>query len=209
MRDRNLPSPEQFNIQLRKVLYRLVSNDDRFSRTPVSDSPTLLNSEYWTFSYPKDFRSLRALSIVQWYLPEFLHWRIWMDLDEMNLNWLNRKQKVVIKLLLSSEINCKTYLYETQSFSSEELFGNILRTDVKDALRSTKYWRKKYRLVPIVYRRGYRDKGVRKPDHEWLPKEDYSLQEYMNDLEKERILTNNLLQRLLEILERDSKFRRI
>jgi hypothetical protein len=205
MRDRNLPTPEQFNIQFLRNIRRTVTSDDRFPRDAVSDSPTLLDSEIWSVTYPRDFRSLRALSIAQWYFPENLHWRIWLDLSNSKFSWLNPRQRIILRILLSSESNCKTYCYESQSFSSQELFGNILRTDLKDALKHLKFHKKVYRLVPRVYRRGYRDKGARRPDHRWLPSSDYSLNRLMIDLEEEKIYYLHLLQRLLKILEKESK----
>jgi hypothetical protein len=204
MRDRNLPSPEQFNIQLEKTVLRSLTTDDRFSRTPVSDSPTLLDDREFAFSYSRSFRELRSLCIVQWYLPEMYHWRIWSDLDEMNFNWLNWKQEVILRILLTSKETCLVYLYSSQSFSSEELFGNILRTDIKDTLRSLKIRRKGYKLIPLVYRRGYRDKGARKPDHKWLPREDAIFTIEQNDLEKKRNFYLLLFQRIQEFLEKKS-----
>jgi hypothetical protein len=132
------------------------------------------------------------------------HWRIWSDLDEMNFNWLNWKQEVILRILLTSKETCLAYLYSSQSFSSEELFGNILRTDIKDTLRSLKIHRKGYKLIPLVYRRGYRDKGARKPDHKWLPREDAIFTIEQNDLEKKRNFYLLLFQRIQEFLEKKS-----
>lgn len=205
MRDRNLPSPEQFNIQLEKIVLRSIATDDRFSRTPVSDSPTLLDDRKFVFSYPRTFRELRSLCIIQWYFPEMYHWRIWSDLEEMRFNWLNPKQEVILRILLTSKETCLSYLYLAQSFSSEELFGNILRTDTRDSLKTLKIRRKGYKLIPNIYRRGYRDKGARKPDHKWLPKEDYSFTNEQNDLESKRDHYLLLLQRIQRILEKESQ----
>lgn len=202
MRDRSHTSLSQFNIQLEKTCKRGIHRWNRFPRDAVSDSTTLLDKEIWSITYPRDFRSLRSLTLIHWYFPEVLFWRVHLDLLEMSFNWLSYYQKVLLKVLLNNKEVCLKYFYWTDSLSGNELFGNILGSDVKDLFRKMRFRRKGYRLVPLVYRRGYRDKGARRPSHQWVPSSDFSLNELQIEIEKERNSINRLVNRLLEILEK-------
>lgn len=181
MRVKNLSS-KQFNIQLEKTVNRDFHLGDWFSRNHVSDTPTCPEKlEDWIIVYPKDFRLLRSLAILQWYLPEIWHWRIFLDLKEKTFSQLNQKQRIEILLLLESKEIMEIYLYETKRYTGSEIFGNILGNDLKDLFKILRLRRNlKSKPKRIERHRGYRDHGSRRPDHQWLPQEDYSFTEYQN-----------------------------
>lgn len=90
-------------------------------------------------------------------------------------------------------------------FSGNEVFGNLLGKDLTETLKVLKITRKvKRKPRKPIWRRGYRDHGSRRPLHRWLPSEDFSFDEYQVLLEKERELTNRLINRILTILEKIS-----
>jgi hypothetical protein len=145
---------------------------------------------------------MRTLSIVQWYLPEDLHWRILLDLQEMEFSQFNFKQKVELNILLSSKENCLFYLYETQRYSSGELFGNILGNDLRE-LNQMKILRKRKKIPrKVIRRRGYKDHGTRRPSDQWLPRNDFTLTEEQNLKEKESDHYKSLIKRLLSFIEK-------
>lgn len=204
MRDKNL-SYSQFNIQLMKTLKKEISDFSQFFRRAVVVSPTLSLESYY-FRYPKDFRLLRALAIIQWYFPEEFHWRIYLDLTEKSHSQLSSKQRIELSLLLSSEDNCKKFLFETKRYSSNEIFGNILKNDMQDLLKNLKISRRNLKVKRTQRRRGYNDKGSRKPDWKWLPTQDFSFTEYQNMKERklnQELKTIQLLQKYLRELEFD------
>lgn len=205
MRDRNHLHLNQFHIQFKKTCLRKLE-DNQFSRTPVSDSPNLMDSEVYGLSYPRSFRLLRSLISVHWYFPQFLFWRVHLDLLEMNFHWLNRKQSIILRILLSSEETCVRYFFRTETLTGSEIFGNILGNDLRDCLKILKIFRKRLKpVVPRVFRRGYRDKGARRPDCLWLPSSDFTFTEHQNRLELEEIFSDKLIKRIQNSLEKDSE----
>lgn len=202
MRDKNL-SLETFSIQLEKTVNRVCQLGHRFPTCTVLDSPTrLLTSEEISISYPKNFRLVRTLSIIQWYLPEDLHWRILLDLQEETFSQFNFKQKVELNILLSSKKNCEYFLYETRRYSSSEIFGNILGNDLRELNKTLKITRKKKRKpLKTIRRRGYKDHGTRRPSDRWLPTDDFSLTIEQNSLENFQDHYNSLIKRLLSLIE--------
>jgi hypothetical protein len=201
MRDKNL-TLSQFNIQLEKAIFRGFPLEDQSSRSHVLDTPTRQPSTEVLIKYPRDYRLLRSLAIAQWYFPESLHWRVFLDLDEMSFSQLNEKQKLEIKLLLTSKEIMETFLYETQRYSPGEIFGNILGNDLKDLQKVFKVSRKSLKSPKKkVRRRGYQDHGSKRPDHLWLPSFDSTLTELMNEKEKKSYLLLRSLDRLRRSLE--------
>jgi hypothetical protein len=132
-----------------------------------------------------------------------MFWRVHLDLMEMNFHWLNHKQRILVQILLYSEETCVNYFYRTETLTGNEIFGNILGNDLKECLRTLKIYRKKLKpVVPRVYRRGYRDKGARRPDYLWLPKSDFSFTEKQNSLELEEDFSRRLVSRIQNFLSR-------
>jgi hypothetical protein len=66
-------------------------------------------------------------------------------------------------------------------------------------------------VVKPIRRRGYKDKGSRRPAHRWLAKYDFSFTEYQLQLEEEKLLTQQLIQTFLSSLnsEEFEQFRRL
>jgi hypothetical protein len=94
------------------------------------------------------------------------------------------------------------FLYETQRYSSNEIFGNILGNDLKDLNEELKVRRKKYRKPKeLVRRRGYKDHGARRPDDRWLPSHDVSFTEEQLLKEKKTDLFISTTNYLLKYLE--------
>lgn len=199
MRDKNL-TLLKFNIQLEKAISSQL-REVKLLRTAVSASPKCLSADLVSINYPLDFSGLRALAIIQWNFPEYLHWRILLDLREKSHSQLNEKQKLELSILLSSKEICYFYLYETERYSSRELFGNILGNQLSDLLRTLKI-REKVILKPrkVQRHRGYRDKGSRRPEHQWLESFDFSFTEYQNKLEKKRYLQDKYSTILKQLL---------
>lgn len=201
MRDKNL-NLKQFNIQLEKVIFQCKLTDELFLRTPVFDSPTRpIDPETVHIIYPKNYRLIRSLCIISWYLPEMLHWRVLLDLSSKTFSHFNRKQQLEIQLLLSSKENMVTYLYRTKRYTGSQLFGNILGNDLRELEETLKFIRKKYRTPQYpIRRRGYKDKGARKLPHQWLPKFDSTLTEIQLKKEKEALLQQKTINRILKLL---------
>lgn len=168
MRDRN-QSYQQFHIQLERLILR---NFLRFENRRISFSqelsfefrPCSLHREV-RFRVPRNYRFLRVLSIVQWYFPENLHFLVYLHLSEQEFSWLSEKQRIEIKIFLDSRDSMEKYLYLTERYTGNELFGNILGNDLRDLHRNFKLTRTYY-PVPTekVYRRGPKDKGSRRLD---------------------------------------------
>jgi hypothetical protein len=209
MRDRNLPY-KQFNIQLEKyILSNLRRKEDRritFSQDLSLEFRPYSNHREFQIIFPRNFRLLRALAIVQWYFPENLHFLTYLSLEEQTFNWLTQKQKIEIKIYLSSKENCVKYLYLTDRYSSNEIFGNILKNDLLDLQRQFKIKKKIYpKPTEKVYRRGPKDKGSRRVDsslrilQEEIEK-DFILQYEENLLIKKRKLLHATINKILIIL---------
>jgi hypothetical protein len=201
MRDKNL-NQKQFNIQLERKIHQGNQFDEKFLTRPVFVTPTRpIDPEEVRIYYPRNFRLIRCLCIVFWYFPENLHWRILLDLKDFSFSHFNKKQRIEIQILLSSKENMEKYLFRTERYSGAEIFGNILGNDLQELNKELRF----QRLRPgpprrTIRRRGYKDKGSRRPDHQWLPREDFSLREKQLSLEKDRYLTIKIIKRILEIL---------
>lgn len=198
MRDKNQIS--LFNFQVEKVIQQVLL-DEKFLTRPVLDTPTLLQDSEWKIIYPRSFREIRSLSIALWSFPDFLKWRILLDLNEKEFRNFTLKQRLELKLYLTSKEVCYSYFRRTRRISSNEKFGNILQNDLRRALFHLKFLRNKLSSPrKLVRRRGYKDKGSRRFSHQWLPKEDFSLTLKQNKKEKETYLLLKSYHFLLKIL---------
>jgi hypothetical protein len=167
MRDRNSLTIEQFNIQLEKYisknLKKFGTQRNSFSATQSFEFRPCERQPEICCCFPKDFRLIRTLCIIQWYLPEDLHYLVYLDLIEKKYSWFNLKQRLEISLYLSSKENTVKYLFLTDRYSGSEIFGNLLENDLKDLSKRFKIFRK-YASKPrrLVYRRGPKDYGSKK-----------------------------------------------
>lgn len=202
MRDKN-QNYIQFTQQVENFLKKKLLLP-RLLRTAVSTSSTLKLDNY-NIVYPRSYKDLRNLIVVNYYNPENLRWRIFLDLNEKSFSNLNNKQRIEISLLLHSKEKCFKYLYLTERYSSHEIFGNILETGCK-VLGNLQIRKESTKLVVPEFRRGYRDKGSLRPKERWLPDSDYSLTEMHMNKEKKTDLRNKTIIRLLLTIEDSYNF---
>lgn len=165
MRDRN-QTFQNFRIQLEKVISSNFNKIENRKRVKFSHGlslefrPYSLHREI-VFKYRRNFRTLRLLSIVHWYLPEEFLFLLHLDLEERDLSHLNPKQKLEIKILLQSRNICERYLFLTQRYTGSEIFGNILGNDFQEVFKNFNY-RLSSNPIPRkkIYRRGPKDYGT-------------------------------------------------
>lgn len=203
MRDKNLDF-SQFNIQLEKNCRKWKNQTfHQFFENHVLDTPTLLdeNLPEIKISYPRSFRLMRTLCILLWYFPESSFWYILVDLKEKSFPHFNRKQRLELSILLSSKENMEKFLFETQRYTSNEIFGNFLGNDAQDLFLVLKVGIRKFNPRRTIRRRGYQDHGSRKPDEKWLPQSDFSFTEYQNEKEKKQYLFTLTVQKVVKYLE--------
>lgn len=215
MRDRNLPY-NQFHIQLENTILR---NFKKFETRRITFSQELsfefrpcTNHRDFVINFPRDYRLLRVLSIIQWYLPENLHFLVYIQLKELSLSWLTEKQKMEVTIYLDSQDNCERYLYLTERYTGNEIFGNILGNDLKDLMKRLKITRRYYpKPSEKVYRRGPKDQGSRRVNssssiiQEEIRKDCFILLEEEKRVKKKFLLQSNI-NKILKIL-RDSDLR--
>lgn len=202
MRSKNL-TLQQFHIQLDEAIDRLLRRSQFHQKQGLgySDPVDERLPDYRTI-LPKDFRSLRMLCILVWWLPENWKYQVLLDLQDQSLSWLNKKQKLELLTYLSSKESTIDYLYFTERYSGNQIFGNLLGPEAEHLLRNLRISKKNPRKPKkLVYRRGYRDHGSRKPDDRWEERFDYSFTEYQLLKEKENLLTQTSLVRILRILK--------
>lgn len=209
MRDRNL-SQRQFNIQLENYisprLQRYENGRNFFSQElSLELRPSESNSEF-RVSFQKDYRSLRTLSIILWYLPERSHFLLRLELEGLSLNWLNWKQQVEIRILLNSKKSMEKYLFLTQRYTGSEIFGNILGNDLRKVSKETKFYKKiQSKAKKKIWRRGPKDKGSRRETSSLIifeeTRKDIFLQIEEEESLKRNLQIRKLVNRILEILE--------
>lgn len=210
MRDRNL-NLQQFNIQLTRAVQRQKGFKEKtllcekyFSQKCClwRSDPETPNSVFQVFM-PKDFRLLRSLAISHWFMPENLYWLYHIELEEQTFSQLNRKQQIELKILLSSRSNCVKYLFMTQRYSANEIFGNLVGNDLNDLSRVLKLKLKKQaKARKKVFRRGPTDQGTRRSDSSSKIIETECLKDvWLSEIEQKRCKSDNHLQQsILRIL---------
>lgn len=165
MRDKN-QNYIQFENSISKYLESKLNPDEiRVLRNHVVDSPTFLY-DFEVKIITKNLLALRGLALISYYVPENLGWYIRSELLEYSRK-LSLKDQLKLKLLLDHKDSCLVYFYETEEFTSHEIFGNILREGLK-TLRSIKFLRIKDNSKKPQRKRGYHDHGSRAPDHKWV-----------------------------------------
>lgn len=172
MRDRIHSTYLDFKEEVEKRAELVITDQHSLLRPHVIDIPTFQLSDY-TVRYPRSFRLLRTLAILQWWFPENLHYRIWLDMCQMRFSWLNEDQRVELFVLLSDKEICLRSLYLT--YTGNEVFGNLIGNDVQDLRKELKFSKFHYKYRPTQRKRGYDDKGSRRRAGTWLPDSDFSL----------------------------------
>lgn len=199
MRDKNL---DLFNFE--REVDKFVSRKLTISkslRTAVAISPTRTDTtlQELKLNYPTKFQEIRGLIIVHYYLPEELRWKIWLDMTDRSFSEFNKKQRVELKVLLNSKESCLSYLYFSQRFTANDLFGNMIKVGLDSLSKIEPKW-KSTKVRKKVYRRGYDDQGSLRSLDKWLPDSDYLLTTLQNKKEKENYLLDKTIQRILVIL---------
>jgi hypothetical protein len=92
------------------------------------------------------------------------------------------------------------FLFETKSFTSHEIFGNIFSLGTR-TLRNLPYYRKSTLVVEAIRKRGYDDKGSLRPKEQWLPNFDFTLTETQNSKEKKSDHEQKIIKRILKKFE--------
>lgn len=196
MRDKNL-NYIKFVQSVERVVLKM-HNRSKDRRTAVVDNPTLV--EEFNIKLPRKFYEIRGLCIhVHYITNEALAWRLRLDLEE-KIRYFDLKKQKELTLLLHSKEVCLKFLYETDRYTSHEIFGNILKQG-HDAFCSLKFQRKVYKVNRPQRRRGYNDKGSLRPTEKWLESFDYSFTEEQNNKEKTLKLHLKTLTRLIKYLE--------
>jgi hypothetical protein len=218
MRDRNHLTLKQFNIQLTKSILQnsffkeILKQEEYFSHKSClwSSDPETPNS-YFLIRIPRDFRLLRTLVISHWIFPENIKFLYHLRLEEENYSRFNKKQQLEISILLSSKENCYKYLFLTERYTGNEIFGNILGNDLEDLKKETKIlFLPMQRARKKVFRRGPKDRGSRRSDStvriiEEEEKKDVWLREKEIDLRRRRRLLQQTSHRIQKILENFQK----
>jgi len=195
MRDKNLNFIQFERSVERFISQRLTVSKDR--RTSVINNPTLLEKYYLVL--PTKYREFRDLCILVHYVPEeVLRFRLLLDLEDKVIKFDSKKQKI-LKILLYSRQICLTYLYETEEYSSHEIFGNILNNGTK-VLNNLQFRRRNTKVVKAQRKRGYDDKGSLRPKEKWLPTFDISFTNLQNEKEKKLDLHQKILSYLIKYL---------
>jgi len=197
LRDKNL-SFIQFSEQIESFIRRKIPI--KIPERAVIDSPTL----------PQDFNGfkfitnrlieLRGLALISYYVPYDLGLEIRTALEE-KAKYLGWKDKLRLNSLLFNHPSCLAFLYETDEFTSSEIFGNLIERGLF-ALRFLQVKRKKRRPRRTLRRRGYNDHGSLRSQDKWLPTNDWSLTVLQNELERKLSITARSHHKLEQILRR-------
>jgi hypothetical protein len=158
--------------------------------------------------FPRNYRLLRILCIVLWYFPENNHFLARLQLEEQSFSWLSLKQRIEINLLLDSKETMINYLYLTERYSGNEIFGNFLGNDLKDLSKSLKFYQKNYpKPRRKIFRRGPKDKGSRRvfstgPRFEDDVRRDYHLQLENEKFQRKKYYFFKLIEQLKDLMSR-------
>lgn len=137
----------------------------------------------------RKFRELQHLAVFSYYLQEY--GVLLREQLEEGLSHLAYPQAVDLAVMLSSKEECLTLLL--RSLSDDDFFGNFLPGVEKSA--SMLHYLTLYpkRAKRAVRHRGYRDHGSCRPEHRWKPKEDWSLTELQNRIERQKAFKSRIL----------------
>lgn len=218
MRDRNKSNLQQFNIQLKRQILKsknfnfILRQEEYFSqKSCLWRSDTKHPNSRFRVRLPRNFNLIRSLIISHWYFPKNLHILVHLELEERSFNWFNSKQKVEIGILLSSEINCVKYLFLTERYTSNEIFGNILGNDLNSLEKEIKiYFVRQTRAKKKIFRRGPKDYGSRRSDStagiiQFETSRDVFLQLEEELYQKNLQLLQQTINKILNILENYSE----
>lgn len=171
-----------FYTEMDKVLTVQGANWAQVLRKLVLTAPTP-NSDL-VFSRIRSWNEYLRLVIVSWYLPEEVRALCQVYLEDKILKFGKDKASVVLTLL-SSKPEMKLFIGESNLFKGTRHFFGFIQQETD--------W-SKYRFHFVnpkkpknkVRKKGYQDHGSRRPDHKWLPKTDYTLDQLQLEIEQDR-----------------------
>lgn len=141
-----------------------------------------------------NLKQLIGLSYGSWILPKELSVMLQLDLFEYTKR-LSLEDQFIVETILGSKRAAEEWIIDTNLWHTRDFFGNILPLWAR-TLNNLSFRKVNKKLKRVQRKRGYHDHGTLAPSHTWLPKEDWSLTEAQNELEKKRDIfrdTINLL----------------
>lgn len=197
MRDKNL-NFIQFWQSAEQQLTKQANHFSKDRRTSVIDSPTFLQD--YDLVIPRKFNELRSLCVIVHYINEdSLKWKLRLDLEKA-ITRFDSKKVLELELLLKSKESMLVFLFETNRYTSHEIFGNIIGMCAKN-LQLVKFKRISTKVRRSQRKRGYDDKGSLRPTEKWLERFDWSFTEAQNEKEKKLKLHLKALQFLEQKLQ--------
>lgn len=200
MRDKNL-TPEQLEVQLGRNFSRKLENLVLTEAVFVNPN---LQYKISLGPLPTKLRKLEALILASYFATdEALGFYLREEIRE-KITQFDLYDRLRLEILLSCQKSgLIKYLYLDESITERTLFGNIVPAGV-EAFNNLKFSRRKLRKPEKpVYRRGYKDKGSRRPESSWLPSEDFTFTEFQNEKERIEDLYKSYLDQVLEILKNE------
>lgn len=195
---------QAFSVELEETVTSFL-RVTKFLSTTVLVRPTLQERfENKVIIRTKNLQLLEFLCVIVWFMedkvPQCLLLLELRDLVE-DLSNKDIEKYSYLKLLLKSKVQTLLWLQDTTKYSTNEYFGILnqnviqkkLQNSVKFAFRSNSVVKKPQR------RRGYKDKGSRKPPHE--EGRNHILAELQREIEAERAVTLDTLAFLEGFLE--------
>lgn len=201
MRDTNLTT-EQLSVQLerslRKNLQELVLTEAVFV------NPNL-EYEVTVNPLPRKLNELKALVLASYYSPDSAFGFFLREKVEERISHYDLGSQLQLEILLSGRREILlNYLILNESLTERAFFGNWVPLAIQTFNRLKLKRRKLRKPVEPVYRRGYKDKGSRRPEFKWLPTYDFSFTERQNELERIDDQYQAYLTEVLEILSSEA-----
>lgn len=191
MRDRNLTFI-QFNKEVEKSIRKKLKLLT-FLTEAVFINPTLLTEDLLLRFPSRKLQDYQSLALISYYVPEFLGWKIRLNLME-KMKYFSTNDQLRINPMLINRGICILFLFETEEFSSHEIFGTLIEKGIQNLRKIEIFEKKNPKVVPLIRRRGYKDKGSRRRKEQWLPSFDESLTSLQNELEERKQICSKILQ---------------
>lgn len=185
MRDKNFNS-YRFCQEVERKLKRYSVN---FLRTSVFDSPNfLIKYTGDVVIRTRDLDDLIVLSIASWYLEPEIGILIRLKISEMIRNNFDLS---LVSFFLQNKGEMLCYLCDTQNFHTRDFFGNLVTESRFDKLIKLVKLEKRKTSKPsrTIRKRGYKDKGSLKRQHEYHSFASFTFEQ--NELELKRLTLQN------------------
>ena len=174
---------DAFRTQLEQRCAEILG--ENLLRTSVVLSPTFYEDFEQHLILPRSLRELTTLTILHYYIEE-PQFRLELRLALERVSYF--KENFVLRLMLKSKNQMLMFLFDTNLWTTNELFGNFLSSNEESLkwLKSVKFRRKNKKVSRPKRKRGYDDKGSLRLPHTKKPTHDWSLVELQNSIEQER-----------------------